>query len=292
MANAQPEHHDLLLGGAHLLTADPRQMDLAGHAVRPGLVNPPGLGQSQAEVQRVQPRTGKTSTAVLDEVDLLNPRLLAGDCICLSDADMVELMRWARVTARLQEGRVDDAWQPHPVLHMATLGGAQARGLADQSGSLALGKPADLVVFDARRWHWVPRVDPLGKLVGCDHRPDLGPGAADDRPAGRVGTAREDRPVAGAGHHLAQAVRAGARRHATGHCRQAERPDEQGPGAGRPAREIPGPGRRARPGQPGRAAGRPADRDPPPCQAGERHRHQGRTTGCHYPRRGPPCDCC
>jgi 5-methylthioadenosine/S-adenosylhomocysteine deaminase len=44
--------------------------------------------------------------------------------------DMVELMRWALVTARVQEGGVDDGWQPRHVFHMATMGGAQGAGHA------------------------------------------------------------------------------------------------------------------------------------------------------------------
>ena len=79
--------------------------------------------------------------------------------------DMVELMRWALATARVQEGRVDAEWQPHHVLHMATLGGAKALGQDAEIGSLAVGKQADLVVFDAARPHLRPHVDPLGTLV-------------------------------------------------------------------------------------------------------------------------------
>ena len=79
--------------------------------------------------------------------------------------DMVELMRWALATARLQTGTVDESWQPHHVFHMATMGGAQALGLAHEIGSLEVGKRADLVVFDMRRPHLTPRPYPLGNLV-------------------------------------------------------------------------------------------------------------------------------
>jgi 5-methylthioadenosine/S-adenosylhomocysteine deaminase len=79
--------------------------------------------------------------------------------------DMVELMRWALMTARVQEGVVDDDWQPRHVFHMATLGGAKALGLDADIGSLAVGKKADLVVFDANRPHLRPHVNPLGNLV-------------------------------------------------------------------------------------------------------------------------------
>jgi len=79
--------------------------------------------------------------------------------------DMVELMRWALVTARVQEGGVDEHWQPHHVFHMATMGGARALGLDAEIGSIEVGKAADLVVFDADRPHLRPHVNPLGNLV-------------------------------------------------------------------------------------------------------------------------------
>ncbi len=80
-------------------------------------------------------------------------------------ADMVEVMRWALAMGRIQEGKVSDAWQPRDVLRMATIDGARAMGLDDQIGSLETGKKADAVVFDFRRPHLVPNVNPLGNLV-------------------------------------------------------------------------------------------------------------------------------
>lgn len=88
-------------------------------------------------------------------------------------ADMVELPRWALMTARVQRGGVDDDWQPRHVFEMATRGGARALGLAHEIGRIALGLRADLVVFDARRPHWVPSVDPLGTLVHCGQGRDV-----------------------------------------------------------------------------------------------------------------------
>ena len=79
--------------------------------------------------------------------------------------DMVELMRWALNTARVQEGGVSDEFQPRHVFHMATMGGAKALGLEQLIGSIEIGKWADLVLFDANRPHLVPHVNPLGNLV-------------------------------------------------------------------------------------------------------------------------------
>ena len=79
--------------------------------------------------------------------------------------DMVELMRWALATARVQVGGVDADWQPQHVFAMATLNGARALGLGEELGSLKVGKKADFVVFDFRRPHLAPAVNPLGNLV-------------------------------------------------------------------------------------------------------------------------------
>lgn len=194
--------------------------EVAEASVRHDLVVSTHLGQSKVEVERVRERTGRTSTEVLDEVGLLNRRLMGGHCLYVTPSDiermaragahavhipkcnaasgriaptpalkragvnialatdtqhgdMVELMRWALATARVQEGGVTDEWQPHHVFHMATLGGAKALGQDDEIGSLALGKKADLVVFDASRPHLRPQVNPLGALVHCGQGRDV-----------------------------------------------------------------------------------------------------------------------
>ena len=78
---------------------------------------------------------------------------------------MIELMRWALATARVQVGKIDDAWQPAWVFNMATRNGARALGLEHEIGSLAVGKKADLVIVDFRRPHLQPAPNALGNLV-------------------------------------------------------------------------------------------------------------------------------
>lgn len=149
--------NERLLGGhcIYLSEADIARMARAGaHAVH--------IPKANATSGRLAP-TPKLKTAGVNIA-------LATDT---QHADMVELMRWALVTARVQEGRVADDWQPRHVFHMATLGGARALGLDSQIGSVEPGKRADLVVFDARRPHLRPHVDPLGGLVHCGHGRDV-----------------------------------------------------------------------------------------------------------------------
>lgn len=83
--------------------------------------------------------------------------------------DMTEAMRWAIAVARMQTGKVSDDWQPEDVFAMATSAGAKVLGKDGQLGCLKQGALADLVVFDARRPHFTPLLDPLGTLVhdGC-----------------------------------------------------------------------------------------------------------------------------
>ena len=88
-------------------------------------------------------------------------------------ADMVEVMCWGLNIGRLQEGAVTGFWQPEDVFRMATLDGACAMGLDDDMGSLAVGKKADLVVFDFRRAHLTPSTDVLGTLVHAGQGRDV-----------------------------------------------------------------------------------------------------------------------
>jgi len=80
-------------------------------------------------------------------------------------ADMIEVMRWALNSGRVQDGGVSDFWQPSTVFEMATMGGARAMGLQNEIGSIEVGKKADLVILDFRRPHLVPMIEPMGNLV-------------------------------------------------------------------------------------------------------------------------------
>ncbi|MER0239990.1 amidohydrolase family protein [Fulvimarina sp. MAC8] len=170
------------------------------------------LSQSRVEVDRIHEREGLSPPEFLEELGLLNERLIAAHCIHVSSediarigrngvhvahiakgnqthghtaptgklrnagarltlgtdnmhADMVETMRWALATGRLQKAGVDKDWQPETVFEAATMGGARAMGLDDEIGSLEPGKKADVVLFDYRRPHLTPCLNPLGNLV-------------------------------------------------------------------------------------------------------------------------------
>jgi 5-methylthioadenosine/S-adenosylhomocysteine deaminase len=54
---------------------------------------------------------------------------------------------------------------PRQAVEMASLGGATGLGMADQMGSLTVGKKADLVMYDLTSLSLLPRTDPIGLLV-------------------------------------------------------------------------------------------------------------------------------
>ena len=89
--------------------------------------------------------------------------------------DMWEEMRVAVMMARARAGRAD-ALTATQVLRMATLGGAEAIGLADEIGSLTPGKAADVTVLDLGGTPFLPWDDPspprfsaAAPIESCSH---------------------------------------------------------------------------------------------------------------------------
>jgi 5-methylthioadenosine/S-adenosylhomocysteine deaminase len=78
---------------------------------------------------------------------------------------MVETMRWALISGRLQEQAVTSVWHAGDVFHMATLGAAKSMGRDHDLGSLKVGKKADVVLIDFRKPHLTPAFNPVGTLV-------------------------------------------------------------------------------------------------------------------------------
>jgi 5-methylthioadenosine/S-adenosylhomocysteine deaminase len=54
---------------------------------------------------------------------------------------------------------------PRQAIAMASLGGATGLGLADELGTIEVGKKADLVLYDLTNLSLLPRTDPIGLLV-------------------------------------------------------------------------------------------------------------------------------
>ena len=78
--------------------------------------------------------------------------------------DMFEEMRFALLMQRAAREEVEVV-TARDIVRLATLGGAEAMGLAEQIGSLTPGKRADLITVRLDRPHTVPATDPYAALV-------------------------------------------------------------------------------------------------------------------------------
>ncbi len=90
---------------------------------------------------------------------------------CASNNDL-DLLGELKTAALLAKGVAGDATalSAARALTMATLGGAKALGLADQIGSLEVGKQADLVAMRFDEFDSLPVYNPISHIVYASHR--------------------------------------------------------------------------------------------------------------------------
>jgi 5-methylthioadenosine/S-adenosylhomocysteine deaminase len=81
-----------------------------------------------------------------------------------NDLDLLGETRTAALLAKAVAGSAT-ALNAHRALRMATLNGARALGLDDHTGSIEIGKFADLVAFDLSRIAQQPVHDPVSQLI-------------------------------------------------------------------------------------------------------------------------------
>jgi 5-methylthioadenosine/S-adenosylhomocysteine deaminase len=120
-------------------------------------------------------RLGQGITREFRHLDLwqCDGRLALG-CDSENAGDMVDGIRTAALFAGLAKDTAVDptAFGAHEALELLTIRGAEALGVADQVGSIEIGKQADVVVHDRSRLEWIPNSpDPVLQLVwGSDGR--------------------------------------------------------------------------------------------------------------------------
>lgn len=81
-----------------------------------------------------------------------------------NDLDMLAEMQSAALLTKAVSQDAS-ALPAHAALHMATLAGAQALGLADEIGSLTIGKAADITAIDLSDIETQPVFDPVSQIV-------------------------------------------------------------------------------------------------------------------------------
>lgn len=86
-----------------------------------------------------------------------------------NDLDLLSETRTAALLAKAVAGSAT-ALNAHSALRMATLNGARALGLETQTGSLELGKLADVVAFDLSGLTQQPIYDPVSQLIYASSR--------------------------------------------------------------------------------------------------------------------------
>ena len=86
-----------------------------------------------------------------------------------NDLDLLGETRTAALLAKAVSGSAT-ALSAHAALRMATLNGAKALGMADEIGSLEVGKAADLVAFDLSGLAQQPLYDPVSQLIYASSR--------------------------------------------------------------------------------------------------------------------------
>jgi 5-methylthioadenosine/S-adenosylhomocysteine deaminase len=149
---------------------------LAVHCVQAGIDDIRILKAAGAAVAHCPKSNAKTGCGIAPLHDLLRQGVRVGfgtDSPAASNImDMFDEMRTALFLHRGVERdvRVLNAQQ---CVRIATLGGAEALGLADRVGSLEPGKQADLIAVDVSGSHFVPIDDPYSALVYGANQDDV-----------------------------------------------------------------------------------------------------------------------
>ena len=79
--------------------------------------------------------------------------------------DLLEAIKIGSILHNITANDYHDWITPRQAVEMATLGGAKGLNIAEQLGSLSVGKKADLVLYDLTSLSLLPRTDPIGLLV-------------------------------------------------------------------------------------------------------------------------------
>ena len=79
--------------------------------------------------------------------------------------DLLEAIKIGSILHNVTDFDYTNWITPRQAVQVAALGGVKGLGLQDQSGSLEVGKQADIVLYDLLNLSLLPRTDPIGLLV-------------------------------------------------------------------------------------------------------------------------------
>ncbi len=163
---------------------------VAQHGIRPiqrleevGLLNPSLLAVHMTQLTQAEITKIAAANVNVAHCPESNMKLASGTCpvsellkagvnVCLgtdsvasnNDLDMFGEMRTAALLAKHSTADAS-ALNAERTLRMATINGAQALGLADTTGSLEIGKAADIIAVDTSALNMAPIYEPISHLV-------------------------------------------------------------------------------------------------------------------------------
>ena len=79
--------------------------------------------------------------------------------------DLLEAIKMGSILHNITDTDYHHWITPRQSVEIASLGGAQGLNMADELGSLSVGKKADLVLYDLKNLSLLPRTDPIGLLI-------------------------------------------------------------------------------------------------------------------------------
>ena len=140
--------------GAHMIYTDAADREiLARHDV--GIAHNP----------KANPKYGERLAPAWEQVQAgIDVGLGTDGPMTSNQLDVLTVMRHAAYAARLRQ-RSHRPFPPQDLVHMATLGGAEALHMDDQLGSLEAGKHADIVIIDVHAANMQPLYNPYAALV-------------------------------------------------------------------------------------------------------------------------------
>jgi cytosine/adenosine deaminase-related metal-dependent hydrolase len=140
----------------HATHATPDELEYLRQSKTPVCVAPPAMA-----------RAGIGRSPIKEMIDLGIPLSLSVDSTAGCDtADMFAVMRIAVLIERAHHESVL-AYTPETALRHATIGGAQALGIADATGTLTPGKRADVIVVRADGLNFTPLNAPEAQVALC-----------------------------------------------------------------------------------------------------------------------------